>query len=71
YHMPETNHFIIPALSSLPAASEKVQGAAEGPAKVWRIYLLSLCALVLPIALWRLIVAYQKERNRTKTVFSG
>lgn len=63
YHAPETNHFVIPLLSSLSTASERVEIATQGSSKVWRFYVVMLCALALPFALWRLVLAYRKEKR--------
>lgn len=63
YHAPETNLFVIPLLSTLPTASESVEVAIQGSSKLWRFYAVMLCALALPFVLWRLVLAYRKEKR--------
>jgi hypothetical protein len=67
YHPPETNRFVIPAVSKLDEIDPRVLEAVEKKGGGMSKFTLAMvCGLALPFVLWRLVVAYRKEKRNTQ-----
>lgn len=62
YHSPETKHFIIPTLDTLPTIQPKVHEAATQRGRDWTYHIILLGAIVSLVIYWKMIKYYKKEK---------
>jgi hypothetical protein len=71
YHPPQTKHFVIPALETLPSMQPNVYEASMKLDRRWGQHLLIVGSAVLLVMFWRMVVQYRKEKSDSPKVRDG
>jgi hypothetical protein len=66
YHPPETNRFVITPVAELEDIAPNVFKATNSRRGIWHYPMVKLLSIALPFILWRLILAYRKEKKNAQ-----
>ena len=66
YHPPETNHFVITPVAELEDIVPSVYQAAISRRGIWHYPMVKVLSIALPFILWRLVLAYRKEKKNAQ-----